>query len=211
MPTFNQTTHRIIKAVLTLFVCTLISACSNSAKFSPLTQNGVILAFGDSLTAGYGTTPENSYPSVLAQLSGHPVINAGISGETTEQGLARFGTTIDEVQPQLVILMEGANDILQNKNQQQAKQNLAAMIHAAQARKIQILLVAVPAKSLFLASANFYPELAAENKLVLDNATIAKLLKTPELKSDYVHFNQQGYHLMAERFYTLLKENGAFN
>ena len=32
-----------------------------------------------------------------------------------------------------------------------------------------------------------------------------------ELKSDYVHFNQQGYHLMAERFYTLLKENGAFN
>jgi acyl-CoA thioesterase-1 len=211
MKTWTMIIHSSLKIVLSILICILISACNNSTKFTPLAPNSIILAFGDSLTAGYGTTPENSYPSVLAQLSGHPVINAGISGETTEQGLARFGTTLDEVQPQLVILMEGANDILQNKSQQQAKQNLAAMIHAAQARKIQILLVAVPAKSLFLASANFYPELAAENKLVLDNTTIAKLLKAPELKSDYVHFNQQGYHLMAERFYALLKEHGALN
>lgn len=211
MKTWTMIIHSSLKIVLSILICILISACNNSTKFTPLAPNSIILAFGDSLTAGYGTTPENSYPSVLAQLSGHPVINAGISGETTEQGLTRFATTLDEVQPQLVILMEGANDILQNKDLDQAKQNLNAMIHEAKSRNIQILLVAVPAKSLSLSGANFYPELAAENKLILDDDTIAKLLKSPELKSDFVHFNQQGYHVMAERFYALLKNHGALN
>lgn len=199
------------KLWLSILICIFISACSNSIKFTPLPKNSAILAFGDSLTAGYGTTPENSYPSVLAQLSGHPVINAGISGETTQQGLARFSTILDQVQPKLVILMEGANDILQNKDLTQTKQNLTAMIHEAKSRNIQILLVAVPAKSLRLSSANFYPELASENKLILDDDTLAKLLRSPELKSDVVHFNQQGYHVMAERFYVLLKKHGALN
>lgn len=203
--------HSNSKFWFSLLVCVFISACSPSAKFTPLPKDSVILAFGDSLTAGYGTTPENSYPIVLAQLSGYPVVNAGISGETTQQGLARFSNTLDQIQPKLVILMEGANDILQNKDLGQAKQNLNAMIHEAKSRNIQILLVAVPAKSLSLSGANFYPELATENKLILDDDTLAKLLKSPELKSDFVHFNQQGYHVMAERFYAILKEHGAFN
>lgn len=211
MKTLINLIHSNRKFWLSILICSLISACSPSAKFTPLPKGSIILAFGDSLTAGYGTTPENSYPMVLAQLSGHPVVNAGISGETTGQGLARFSNTLDQIQPKLVILMEGANDILQNKNLEQAKQNLNAMIHEAKSRNIQILLVAVPAKSLSLSGANFYPELAAENKLILDDDTLAKLLKSPELKSDFVHFNQQGYHVMAERFYAVLKEHGAFN
>lgn len=211
MKTLTDFIHSTNKFWLSILICTFISACSPSTKFTPLPKGSIILAFGDSLTAGYGTTPENSYPMVLAQLSGHPVVNAGISGETTGQGLARFSNTLDQVHPKLVILMEGANDILQNKDLSQAKRNLTAMIHEAKSRNIQILLVAVPAKILSLSGANFYPELAAENKLILDNDTLAKLLKSPELKSDFVHFNQQGYHLMAERFYVLLKKHGAFN
>lgn len=85
------------------------------------------------------------------------------------------------------------------------------MIHEARPRTIQTLLVAVQAKSLSLSGANFYPELASENKLILDDDTLDKLLKSPELKSDFVHFNQQGYHVIVKRFYAFFKEHGAFN
>lgn len=200
----------VSRLIISILVCAFISACYNSIQLSPLPKDSVVLAFGDSLTTGYGTTAENSYPSILAQLSGYKVINAGISGETTEQGLVRFSYTLDEFKPKLVILMEGANDILQNKNLRQTKQNLNLMIHEAKSRNIQILLVAIPTKSLFLSSAGLYSELAEENNLILDNTTIIKLLNSPELKSDSVHFNQQGYRIMAERFYAILKNHGVF-
>lgn len=194
---------------LTILISSISLIGCSKKPYTPLSPNATILAFGDSLTAGYGTTPENSYPSSLAKLSGHPVINAGISGETTAQGLARFATVLDQTKPELVILMEGGNDILQNLSQKTAQQNLQQMIDLAKLRKIQILLVAVPAKSFFSSSADFYEQLAEQNKLVLDDSTIAKLMKNPQFKSDYVHYNQQGYAKMAEHFYDELKDNGA--
>ncbi|RTL10740.1 MAG: arylesterase [Neisseriaceae bacterium] len=192
--------------LITLFI---ISACSKP-YFTKLPSDGVILAFGDSLTAGNGTSVENSYPSVLSQISGHKVINAGIPGETTEQGAARFAQVLEETHPQLVILMEGGNDILRNINPQATKRNLENMIKQAQLQHMQIMLVGIPNKSLFSSHAEFYDDLAKQYNLLLDDNSIAKLEKSPEYKSDEVHFNQQGYKVLAERFYDLLKKNGAF-
>lgn len=193
--------------ILCFLVVFLLSGCSH--KLTPLPPNAVILAFGDSLTAGYGVSPQDSYPAILATISGHPVINAGISGETTTQGLARFAKVIDETKPALIILMEGGNDILQNVNPAQTKASLNQMIAIAKQKNIQLLLIAVPEKSIFSSAAGFYKELAQENKLPLDNEIIAKLEKDPRYKSDYVHFNQQGYKLLAEKIYQDLIKNGA--
>ncbi len=187
----------------------LIIACSKP-YFTKLPDDGVILAFGDSLTAGNGTSSENSYPSVLSQISGHKVVNAGISGETTEQGAARFAQVLQETHPRLVILMEGGNDILRNISPQDTKRNLESMIKQAQLQQVQILLVGIPSKSLFSSHAEFYDDLAKQYNLLLDGNSVAKLEKLPEYKSDEVHFNQQGYKVLAERFYALLKKNDAF-
>lgn len=192
--------------LITLFI---ISACSKP-YFTKLSSDGVILAFGDSLTAGNGTSLENSYPSVLSQISGHKVINAGIPGETTKQGAVRFAQVLEETHPQLVILMEGGNDILRNINPQETKRNLENMIKQAQLQHMQIMLVGIPNKSLFSSHAEFYDDLAKQYNLLLDDNSITKLEKSPEYKSDEVHFNQQGYKVLAERFYDLLKKNGAF-
>ncbi len=197
-----------IKCLSLLVLIFFISACSKP-YFNKLPADGVILAFGDSLTAGNGTSSENSYPSVLSQISGHKVVNAGISGEITEQGVARFNQVLEETHPQLVILMEGGNDILRNINPQETKRNLDTMIKQAQQRHISILLVGIPSKNLFSSHAKFYEDLAEQNKILLDDNTIAKLEKSAEYKSDQVHFNQQGYKVLAERFYELLKKNGA--
>lgn len=195
-----------------LLILINVVSCSKKPKLQPISQDSVILAFGDSLTAGYGTTPENSYPSILEQISGHKIINAGISGETTSGGLARFATTLEETQPSLVILMEGGNDILQNQDTKVTTQNLIQMIKEAQARNIQVVLIGVPSKSIISTKvAEFYEEVAKQTNVVYDGKIIPSLIKKNELKSDLVHFNADGYHKMAEEFYKLLKDKGAFS
>ncbi|MNR41928.1 Esterase TesA precursor [compost metagenome] len=114
-----------------------------------------------------------------------------------------------EHKPALVILLEGGNDILRGSGEGALKDNLAVMIEAAQGSGAQVMLVGVPRKSLFADGAPLYGELAERYGLVLDNDSIGELLRSPELKSDSVHFNEQGYRTLAERLHGLLKEHGA--
>ncbi len=71
------------------------------------------------------------------------------------------------------------------------------------------MLVGVPRKSLFADGAPLYEELADQYRLVLDNDSIGELLRSPGLKSDTVHLNEQGYRTLAERLHGLLQERGA--
>ncbi|WP_339379735.1 GDSL-type esterase/lipase family protein [Aeromonas media] len=124
-------------------------------------------------------------------------------------GRARLPALLAEHRPALVILLEGGNDMLRGSGEGVLKANLAAMIEAAQGSGAQVLLVAVPRKSLFADGAPLYGELAQQYGLVLDEDSIGELLRTPGLKSDAVHFNAQGYGALAERLHRLLQERGA--
>ena len=195
----------LVKRCVTGLLCLLLAACGEPG-FRPLAAGETILAFGDSLTEGRGVNPAQSYPSVLASLSGHPVINGGVSGELSRAGRARLPGLLAEHRPALVILLEGGNDILHGSGEGALKANLAAMIEAVQGSGAQVLLVAVPRKSLFADGAPLYGELAEQYGLVLDNDSLGELLRTPGLKSDAVHLNAQGYGALAER---LLQARGA--
>lgn len=197
--------QRCVTLILAVF---LLSACSGPSM-QPLAPGEVILAFGDSLTEGVGATREQSYPSRLAELSGHPVINAGVSGEVTAEGVERLAAVLDRHAPGLMILLLGGNDILRNGSQGEAKRNLVRMIEMARERDVQVLLVGVPEKSLFSSSAPLYEELAEEYGLPLMDGMVASLLKTPRFKSDQVHLNAAGYRAMAERIHERLVEEGA--
>ena len=199
--------HRegLVRCCVTGLLCLLLAACGEPG-FRPLAAGETILAFGDSLTEGRGVNPAQSYPSVLASLSGHPVINGGVSGELSRAGRARLPGLLAEHRPALVILLEGGNDILRGSGEEALKANLAAMIEAVQGSGAQVLLVAVPRKSLFADGAPLYGELAEQYGLVLDNDSLGELLRTPGLKSDTVHLNAQGYGALAER---LLQARGA--
>ncbi|SFC61179.1 GDSL-type esterase/lipase family protein [Pseudoalteromonas denitrificans] len=185
-------------------------ACSE-VSLKPLSDSSTIVAFGDSLTYGKGVPKEDSYPSVLAQLTHLKVINTGISGETTGKGLMRFETVIHKYNPQLIILLEGGNDFLRNKPKVQTQNNLAKMIEMAQARDIEIILVAVPQKSIFLTPSIIYQELAQKYNLVLLEDIITDLLKNNQYKSDQIHFNKLGYQKLAQRIYQELKDKGAID
>lgn len=199
---------KLILVYAALATMLALSACGKP-KLSSLGSDAVILAFGDSLTAGKGTSKDTSYPAALAQLSGREVINAGVSGETTEQGLRRLPDILDETDPHLMVLMHGGNDILRNLGAGQAKANLNSMINMAKERDIQVVLVGIPEKKLLSSSAPYYKELAEEHELVLEKSIISSLLKKPALKSDSVHFNAAGYGEIAHTMYDLLKDRGA--
>lgn len=197
-----------VKSVLLALLLTLVG-CSDQAELTYIPPEGVILAFGDSLTQGVGSRDNGDYPAQLQQLTGRKVINAGVSGELSAEGLRRLPALLDQHQPALLILLEGGNDILQNRNKAQLKQNLARMIEAAQQRQIDIVFIGVPEKALFSNSAPLYQELAEQYQLVFEPAVIAELLRDAQYKSDPVHFNNRGYTALAVRIEALLKEHNA--
>ena len=191
------------------FLSILLVACGGDNKLQPLEIDSVVLAFGDSLTDGVGVAREDSYPSALSRLIGRQVINEGISGETTSEGVKRFEQVLDKHQPQLVILLEGGNDILRNHNLSVTKSNLSAMIEMAKKKSIDVVLIGVPEKDIFSDHADLYAELSNEHDVVFEGEIIAYLMKRPSFKSDPIHFNKKGYQKLAEDIQTLLESNGA--
>jgi len=194
---------------MTILIFALITTGCSDQTMTPIPSNGVILAFGDSLTYGVGVDEEDSYPSELARLTKRSVINAGVSGEVTEEGLARLPAELSSTRPHTLILIEGGNDILRNHDLTKTKSNLRKMIQLAHNKGVQVLLVTMPAKHIFSSEAKLYSELAEEFGLAYEDSIIASLLKSPEMKSDPIHFNEAGYAKLAQRIHTLLIEHGA--
>jgi len=112
----------------------------------------LILAFGDSLSAGYGLKPQDSFPAQLQtalRKQGMPVRvhNGGVSGDTTTAGRGRLGWVLTglKAKPDLVILELGANDMLRGQSPALARANLDAMIADLKRRKIPVLLAGMKA------------------------------------------------------------------
>ena len=193
-------------------ILVLFTFIKKETDIYPLKPQDSILAFGDSLTYGYGTTPTKSYPFLLSSLTGLKVINAGVNGETSQEGLARLHKLLEDPSIKLMILCFGGNDILQKRSLSDLKKNLKNMIERAKEKKIGVLLISVPNISLFgLSALELYEEVADEEKVPLVSGILADILGNPTLKSDQIHPNALGYKQMAEKIYESLKENGWLN
>jgi lysophospholipase L1-like esterase len=194
---------------LLLCCCLVTSACDRPPRLERLSDDAVILAFGDSLTSGTGADKTRAYPSQLQSLVSRPVINAGIPGEISLHGLRRLPALLARYQPELVIICHGGNDILRRMNLQQTRDNIQQMIDLSRSHDAQVVLVAVPEFGLFLSSAEFYTELAEDNQLPIENTILSDILQQAAYKSDQIHPNAEGYHLLAQKLFELLKDSDA--
>ena len=199
----------MIKLLFLLPLLLSLFACSDKPMLNKLNQTQPILAFGDSLTFGYGAPTTESYPAVLSGLTGLQVINAGINGELSKNGLKRLERLLDVHQPQLLLLCHGANDMLQKKPLDKMAENLEAMIELALQRDIQVLLIAVPKTNLLLTPLKQYQQVADKMQVPLENEMISDILSQPSLHSDIIHPNAQGYRKMANTIHQDLMTLGA--
>jgi acyl-CoA thioesterase I len=189
----------------------LLFACSAKNPTLPhLSTDAKILAFGDSLTYGTGSKDGESYPAQLQALIDREVINAGIPGEITREGLLRLPSLLNQHRPELVILCHGGNDLLRKNNQTKTRSNLRQMIEVIQQYGASVILLGVPRPKLFLLqSAEFYSGLAKEFNIPIENQVLPTVLSNNSLKSDTIHPNANGYRKIAEAIHSLLLESKA--
>ena len=187
----------------------LLAACGKGPQVTPLAQDAVVLAFGDSLTFGTGAQPAESYPSQLGGIIGRTVVNAGVPGELSEEGLKRLPEVLEETQPKLLILCHGGNDFLRKLSESQAAANLRAMIRLAKQKNISVILIATPKPGLLLSPPDFYAEIAKEFAIPFNDDILKSVLRDNALKSDLVHPNAAGYAEIARTVAKVLKKAGA--
>ena len=154
----------------------LIAALAIGAAPAP---RPLVLAFGDSLTAGYGLDRGLGFaPQLQATLRRHgiaaTVADGGVSGDTSQAGRARLGWTLDGLgrTPDLVILELGANDMLRGIDPRITRANLDSILTELDRRKIRVVLAGMRAAPnldpAYIASfERIYPELAAKHRATL--------------------------------------------
>lgn len=180
-------------------------------------QSKSILFFGDSLTAGYGLSPEEAFPAQVENLFAREarkvkVINAGLSGETSAGGLSRIDWILR--QPMDVFVLElGANDGLRGLPIDQTKKNLQAIIDKVKTRypKVKIVLAGmmVPpniGKSYADEFKKIYPAMAKKNNATLIPFLLEGVAGNEKLnQADGIHPNAEGHRIVANHLATFLR------
>jgi acyl-CoA thioesterase-1 len=174
-----------------------------------------IVAFGDSLTAGFGVPPDESYPAQLAkrlQESGfqYEVINAGVSGETSAGGVRRVEWILKS-QPTVVILELGVNDGLRGLPLQQTYANLLTIIEGLKEEGVIVILAGmrIPVNYGEEYTGEFfkmYERLAQESGLSLIPFLLEGVAAQPGLnQTDGIHPTAEGYTIVAQNVWNALE------
>lgn len=219
--------HLIRTAAILCFISAAIifSACGASSaeqqtnkrveKKPPVqivSDRAKIVAFGDSLTAGFGLAEKESYPYLLqeqlkADGYNYEVINAGVSGETSLGGLERIDWVLEQENVRILVLELGANDLLRGLPVAKMKSNLAQIIKKAQAKNVEVLLCGMLAPPTMGAQYQreytaAFPDLATEYKVEFLPFVLEGIALNPKLnQGDGIHPNAEGAKILTANVY----------
>lgn len=185
------------------------------ASKAPRDPRPVILAFGDSLTAGHGLPPGQSYADFLQQMLDqrglkYRVVNQGISGDTTDGGASRLESAL-LLKPEIVILELGANDGLRGLPIEKTQENLDLMISAFQGAGARVLLcgMTLPRNygTVYIRSfEKVFQDLAKQRRTVLIPFFLEGVATKPELmQGDGLHPTAEGCRRVAQTVFTHLE------
>ncbi|HVQ35400.1 MAG TPA: arylesterase, partial [Candidatus Bathyarchaeia archaeon] len=140
-------------AVVMVVVYLTTCACANSEERAPAKKGTVpvaadaplVIFLGDSLTAGFGLAQDEAFPAIVGEMlaaSGHPVrvVNAGVSGDTTADGLGRLDWLLKQA-PRVMVVGLGANDAFRGQDPGEAERNLREIVSRAKATGARVLLL----------------------------------------------------------------------
>lgn len=155
-----------------------------------------IVCLGDSITAGVGAGPGESFPDLLAARFGVDVVNAGVPGDTAAQGLARLEGALAE-EPWLVVIQLAGNDLLRGVPAAKTEEALETLVSTVLERGAVPLLVELdapfgePYRAIFDRIAERHPGVPVVR------GALGEVLRTPSRKSDPIHPNAAGYSDLA--------------
>jgi acyl-CoA thioesterase I len=189
----------------------VLLACSGTA-FAART----ILVYGDSLSAAYGISRDAGWVNMLGERlkqmhADYTVVNASISGETSEGGAARIAGVLEQARPAIVVLALGANDGLRGWPVQRTKANLAAIIRAAKREKARVLLVGMQMPPNYGPEytegfRRAYAELAREERVPLVPFLLEGIaLKRDMFQEDNIHPNERAQGVLLDNVWRRLR------
>lgn len=175
-----------------------------------------IVAFGDSLTAGYGLSPRESYPALLQKMIDadgfrYEVVNAGESGGTSAGGVRRIDWSLDAGGVRFVILELGANDFLRGQPVAETRKNLSTIIERSKSRGARVLLAGMyttteAGRGYEREIDETFKSLAKEHGVALIPFFLEGVAGKAELnQQDGIHPNAEGTRLVAATVYRYLK------
>jgi acyl-CoA thioesterase I len=193
---------------LLLFVAASLASGANAPT---------VMVFGDSLSAGYGVDVDQSWASLLqarlaAQGYEHRVVNASISGETTEGGVTRIESALQKFSPELVILELGGNDGLRGFPTDRMKENLSTIIATTRASGAAVVLLGIRIPSNYgqrytLAFENVYRDLAAEYNIPWIEFFMEGIaLNAKLMQDDGIHPNAEAQPLLLDNAWPIVSQ-----
>ncbi len=206
---------------LLFIIITLFSIVScNKEKIQISSEKPKIIAFGDSLTAGYGAIAGESYPDYLKNYINWEIINRGRSGDTTFDALERLEEVKND-NGDIVILEFGANDYFRQLDIEGTKENLDYITKELLSSGVEAVFLVkfYPKKSLFFllqknkkeAYDKMYEELEKKsNKIIIIDNMWDDVFGEKNLMSDEIHPNEKGYKIFAENIYKTLNKYLSF-
>ena len=181
-------------------------------KNYPLAMSGPVIMFGDSLVEGVGATAGNTLPEQLGKKLGVEILNYGVSGDTTRDGLARLDDAL-LVKPRFVILVLGGNDFLKKNSlptgrqaREETFQNLEKIVTAFQTQGAIVVVVGVRSGIIGGGADEEYEALAKKTGSVYVSDILSGVFGRSELMSDTIHPNDRGYQQIAERVAPILEK-----
>ena len=167
------------------------------------TSTGPILMFGDSLVEGVGATVGQTLPDQLGRLLQIPVLNYGVSGDTTRDALVRLEDALS-LKPRIAIILLGGNDFLKKIPREETFANLKTIVTAFQNEGALTVVLGVRSGIIGGGADALYEDLVKETASVYLSDVLSGLFGHTELMSDALHPNDRGYAKIAERLAPLL-------
>ncbi len=183
-----------------LFLGYRIFFSSSPGKIDDLAGQ-TIICFGNSLTYGTGVGDGMDYPSQLSMMITIPVINAGVPGDTTARALQRLERDVLFKSPDLVLITLGGNDLKNGVAGDIAFENLKTIVDSIQKTGAGVIIGGIRFPIRDRGFGRAYQELADETGAVLIPNIFEGIMGNRKLMSDPIHPNDEGYKLIAERFY----------
>ncbi len=163
-----------------------------------------IVILGDSLVQGVGATTGNDFPSVLSSLIGEPIINMGVSGNTSAEGLARVSEVVSE-DPKIVLILLGGNDYLRKISIEETFKNIDDIVLKIQDKGAVVVLLGIQGGIIGDKYENRFEELARKRGALYVPNVLEGIIGHPNLMSDAIHPNDLGYQKIADKIYPILK------